>query len=107
MLLAIITAILAYRKAKETGRSPWPWAIAGAAVFIGTQLIVGLGVGIFLGLGVAFLGWSESVFDTADIPLRIVGVVLAFVASWGLLKFLDRRPVTETGVSGPPPPPTF
>lgn len=50
MLLAIIAAVLAYQKAKASGRNAWLWAFIGVAVYIGAQLLVGLGAGVILAL---------------------------------------------------------
>lgn len=65
-------------------------------VYIGTQLIVGAVIGIFLGIGVALLEWPESVFDDYTLLINIVAIAAAFLASWLLLKFLD-RPVKGAG----------
>lgn len=106
MILAIITAILAYRRAKDNGRNPWIWALVGAAVFIGAQMIVTFGAGILMGLGVEFLGWSETVFDDTMVigPVTIVALGASFLASWLLLRYLD-KPLSPEPVTGPPPPP--
>lgn len=81
MILAIITAWLAYKKAKENGRSGILWAIAGGATFIGTQLAVSLAFGIVLGVGVELWGWSETVYDSYGIPIGLAAIVASFAAS--------------------------
>ncbi len=106
MLLAIITAWLAYKKANENGRNGILWAFIGAGVFIGTQLLVSLAIGIFLGIGVGLWGWSETVFETYNIPITIVAVIASFFTSWLLLKYLERRPENNT-FTPPPSPPKF
>lgn len=106
MLLAIITAWLAYKKASENGRNGILWAIIGAGVFIGTQLIVGLAIGILLGFGVALLGWSETIFDTYGILINIVAIAASFLTSWLLLKYLEKAPEVKTYTT-PPSPPKF
>jgi len=110
MLFAIITAVLAYRRAKEHGRNGILWAIAGAGVFIGAQLIVTFGAGLIMGLGIAFLGWPETIFDdTLYIgPVTVVGIAASILASWLLLRYLD-KPINEEPVDlpAPPPPPSF
>jgi len=105
MIFAIVTAILAYQRAKETGRNAWLWAIIGASVYIGSQLIVGLAVGVFLGFGVAFLDWPESVFEDYQLGITILGLLGAIAASWLLIKFLSRVPAEEPMMTAPPPPP--
>lgn len=105
MIFAIITAWLAYKRAKENGRSGVLWAIAGAATFIGTQLLVYMAVGIILGLGVAVRGWSETLYDDFAVPIAIIAIIASFGASWLLLRYLDKPSAEENFV--PPPPPDF
>lgn len=107
MLLAIIAAVLAYRKAKETGRNAIPWAIAGAAVFIGTQFLVSFAIGMFLGIGQLLWGWSDAIYDTIELPGTIVAIAASFFTSWLLLRYLDKNPEDAAFDSPPPPPPTF
>ena len=109
MIFAIITAVLAYRRAKENGRNGLLWAVAGALVFIGAQLIVTFGAGIFIGLGVQFLGWPETIYDETMVvgPITVFGIGGSILASWLLLRYLD-KPINEEPLDlPPPPPPTF
>lgn len=106
MILAIIAAVLAYQKAKATGRSPWLWAFIGIAVYIGAQLLVGLAAGMVILVGIAGLGWPESAVADYELLINIVAIVFALAATWGLLKFLDRVP-QDAPMMPPPPPPTF
>ena len=105
MILAIVFAILAYQKAKASGRSGWLWAFIALAVYIGVQLLAGLAIGVLLGIGVAVMGWPESVFTAYEIVINIVAIVGAIVASWLLLKYLDRVPDEQPMMMPPPPPP--
>ena len=107
MILAIITAWLAYKRAKASGRNPWLWAFIGIAVYIGAQILMGVPIAIFLAIGIMLFGWPESAFTDYEIPLNIVGVIGAIFASWLLLKYLDRIPDEEIVETPPPPPPTF
>jgi hypothetical protein len=95
MVFALITAWLAYKRAKQTGRNPITWAIIGAAVYIGTQLIVSLGLGFTLGIAILVLHQSDSLLDTLSIPLTIVAIAASFFTSWLLLKYLDKTSVQE------------
>jgi len=106
MIFAIITAVLAYRRAKENGRNGLLWALAGAGVFIGAQMLVTFGAGIFVGLGVAFLDWPETIYDDAMFvgPITVVAILVSVLASWLLLRYLD-KPINEDPVDLPPPPP--
>jgi hypothetical protein len=105
MILAILALVWGYQKAKATGRNPFLWAIIAGAAFMGTQIIVGLMIGIFLGLGVAFFGWSESIFDTYYWPISIVSWLLGILCLWLVLRFLDRPLQTQPDYFQPPPPP--
>ena len=107
MLLAILTAILAYRKAKETGRNAPLWAVAGAAVYIGTQLLVSLGIGMFLGLGQVMWGWSDTIYDSYELAVTIIAIAASLFASWILIRLISRIPKSEAPFQPPPPPPTF
>ena len=107
MIFAIVAALLAYKKAKDSGRNGILWAFIAVGVFIGTQLLVSIGVGIFLELGVAFLGWSDNVLtDDYTIPITIITFIASFVATWLVLRYLNKIPEDVTFVS-PPPPPNF
>jgi hypothetical protein len=105
MILAIITAWLAYKRAKEHGRNAILWAIAGAATFIGTQLAVSFGIGTLFGLGITFFGWSEKVLDDYVALVTIVAIIASFITSWLLLRYLDKAPAEEGNFMPPPPPP--
>jgi len=102
MLFAIICAVLAYRKANDTGRNGILWAIIAAATFIGTQIVVGLVVGLALGLFLGLSGGTEADFDKYQIIITILAIVLSFGTTWLVLKYLDRVPPEYTT---PPPPP--
>lgn len=106
MIFAIISAWLAYKKAKAANRNAILWAVIAAATFIGTQLIIQFGFGILLGLGINFLGWSENVLETYNIPIMILAVIVSFGSTWLVLRYLDKMPEEESFVS-PPPPPNF
>jgi uncharacterized membrane protein YhaH (DUF805 family) len=106
MLLAIISAILAYRRAKDTGRNAPLWAFIAAAAFIGTQFVVALAIGVFLGFGVGFRGWSPTVFEDYQILITIVAVVCSFVSTGLIMRYLNRVPEEQT-YQAPPPPPNF
>ena len=110
MIFAIVAAVLAYRRANETGRNGLLWAALGAGVFIGAQLIVSVGAGILLGLGVAFLGWSETIFDDTMYvgPVTVVAIAASILATWLLLRYLS-TPIDQgpEGSPAPPPPPSF
>jgi len=95
-----------YKKANDSGRNGILWGFIALAVFIGSQLIVGLLLGVGIGIGIAVFGWSETIFEDYDILFRIIGVVAGIIGGYLVLKYLDRIPQGET-YNAPPPPPTF
>ncbi len=105
MILVILAAIMAYRKAVATERSGWKWAAITSGAFLGTQLLIQFGGGILLGLGITFAGWSESVFDTYGIIITIISVIASLIVMWLILRYLDKVP--EEQLFTPPPPPNF
>lgn len=106
MLLAILFAYFGYKKAKDSGRNGILWGFIALAAFIGSQLLVGLLLGIGIGIGIALFDWSENSIDTYDILIRIVAWIAGIVGAYLVLKYLDRIPDDGT-YSGPPPPPSF
>ena len=105
MIFAIVAAFLAYKKALSSGRKGWVWGLAGLAVYIDVQLLIGVAAGMIIMVGILALGWPESAISDYELPINIVAVAGAFAATWGLLKFLDRIPQEEAYASTPPPPP--
>lgn len=106
MIFAIISAWLAYKRAKATGRNAILWAFIAAAVFIGTQLVIQFGLGVLLGLGVEILSWSEQTLNIYAILITIFAIIASFGTTWLVLRYLDKVPGAET-FSSPPPPPEF
>jgi small-conductance mechanosensitive channel len=106
MLLVILAIWLGYKKARDSGRNPYLWAFISAAVFIGTQVVVGLLIGGVIGFGIAFWGWRETAFNDSAIIITIISIVASIGSLILVLWYLDRLP--DDGVTGePPPPPTF
>jgi uncharacterized protein YacL len=106
MILAIVFAILAYKKAQASNRNGILWAAIAAGAFIGTQLVITFGVGILLGLGIAFLGWSDTILETYTILITIFAVIISIAVGYLILRYLDKVPEYEN-MSAPPPPPNF
>ena len=106
MILFIIAAFLAYKKAKSTGRSGILWALITTGVYVGTQLLFALGIGLFLGIGVELFGWSETIYDDFNLLITAVCIIASFGGVWLVFRYLDKMPQDETFVQ-PPAPPTF
>lgn len=109
MIFAIIAAVVAYRRAKDNGRNGWLWALAAAGVFIVTQWIVSISAGLLMGIGVAIFGWSEDIFDDTLFigPVTVVAIGASILATWLLLRYLDKPIAEEQHTDLPPPPPSF
>ena len=71
-MLSIVISIVVARQfmaaAEELNRTKWVWALIGVAVFIGSQFLMGIILGLF------FL--SESELDSSSFVLNIGGLVL-------------------------------
>ena len=105
MIFVIIAIIIAYRRANEYGRSPIKWAVIAGATYIGTQLIVSLGAGMFIGLGIELWGWEERAFDDNMILITIVAILASLGTTWFAISRI--KPQEEESIIAPPPPPTF
>lgn len=106
MILAIIFAVMAYKKANAIGRSGIGWAAIAAGTFIGTQLVVSLGLGIAVGLFMGIDNLETGDTKLAEIGITIFAIVVSIVAGWMVLRYLDRIPLQD-GYNAPPPPPNF
>ena len=104
MLLSILAAWFGYKKAKETGRNGFLWAFICAGTFIGVQILCGLVIALFIGIGIGVWGWSEKVFDDYNILISIVSMVFGIASLFLVFRYLDKIPQNEI-VSQPPPPP--
>lgn len=105
MVFAILAAILAYRKANDTGRNGWVWALIAAVTYVGTQFVVAIILGIGLGVVLGLMGRTEDDFKMAEYAVTALAIILSFVTTWLLLRYLDKVPQEE--VYNPPPPPQF
>ena len=106
MLFAIMAIWLGYKRGVDSGRNGVLWGAICGGAFIGTQMLVTFGAGIFMGLGVAFLGWRETIFEDYSILITIGAIVASFVTLLSILKYLNRIP-DDPIETAPPPPPTF
>ncbi len=107
MLFALLFIFLGYKRAKNAGKNGILWGTLAGVTFIGTQLLTGLMIGIFLGIGVEVWGWSEDVFEKYELGITLIAVVLSFITAFIVVKLADRNPVIEDIASRPPPPPKF
>lgn len=106
MILIILAIWFGYKKGRDSGRNPWLWAAISGGVFLGTQIVVGLGFGVLIAIGQQMWGWGDDVFEKYALFANIPALILSIVALWLVFRFLDRKPKFQTD-SVPPPPPTF
>ena len=106
MILAILAFIWGYRKGRDSGRSGPLWSAICGFTFLGIQVLFSAGVGIVMGLGIAFYGWDEGIFDRYSLVISILSLIPAGLSLWLIFKYLDRIP-DEPFTTSPPPPPTF
>ena len=106
MILIILAIWFGYKKGRDSGRNPWLWAAIAGGAFIGTQLAVGLALGVLIVIGQQMWGWDDGVLDRYAVFANIPALILSIVALWLVFRFLDRKPTEQTN-SLPPPPPTF
>ena len=106
MILIILAIWFGYKKARDSGRNPWLWAAISGGVFIGAQLLVGIGFGVLIAIGQQAWGWDDKTFDNYALLANIPAIIFSVVALWLVFRFLDRKPNVEIN-DAPPPPPTF
>ncbi len=102
MLLSILAFWWGYKKGRDSGRNALLWCLICGFSFIGTQLIVALGIGAFMGLGIAFWGWSESILTDYQLLITIVSVIVSIGTLLLIFRYLDRIP-DEPMMTAPPP----
>lgn len=105
MILAILAIIFGYRKARDTGRNGVLWGAICGLAFVGSQILVSFGAGMFIGIGAEFWGWSESLYDDLAWPITIAAIIVSVLVLLLIFRYLDRVPPDEPGP--PPPPPSF
>lgn len=106
MIFIILAIWYGYKKARSTGRNPWLWAAISGGVFLGTQLLVGIGFGFLIGIGEELWGWDESALNKYALLPNIAAIFLSFAALLSVFRYLDKIP-DDPPVFDPPPPPTF
>jgi cytochrome c biogenesis protein CcdA len=106
MLLVILAIYFGYKKGKDSGRNPFLWAFICAAVFIGLQFVTSMGVGFIMGLGIATLGWPETIYEDYTWGITIASIVVSIIGLLLVFRYLDKIP-DEPFAMAPPPPPSF
>lgn len=106
MILAIIAAWMAYKRAKEFNRNGILWVFITAGAFIGTQFLVSLGAGFVIGLGIGFQGWADDTYEKLSLLITAAAIIASVVVTMLILRFLNRVP-EEPAFAAPPEPPKF
>ena len=91
--------------ARERQRSPVAWSLIAIAAWLGSEIVVAVGVGMAFGIAGLFVEMPEEL----PVGLQLVGYVFALAAAilsfFVVKKILTARPIPQ--VAPPPPPPTF
>jgi len=107
MILAILFAVLGYRRADETGRNKILWAILMVVIFLASQAVAGLIIGVLVGIGIAAFGWSDNIFNDYYWQIAIVGVAISVGVCSLVLYLLGQSQVTDDVDEAPPAPSEF
>jgi hypothetical protein len=108
MILAILFVWFGYKKATANGRNGILWGIIAGASFIGTQILVGLGIGLILGIIAATRGDSiETSIDDNSFLINIVAIIASIGVGYLVLRIADRPLESENNFTTPPTPPKF
>ncbi|MDX6696402.1 MAG: hypothetical protein QOF02_4005 [Blastocatellia bacterium] len=91
------------RLAREHKRSAVAWSLIGIGAWLGAEVLVAFGLGMFYGLGAALWGWPER-----PSPLfLLLAYAAALAAAIGSLTLTRRLLSRRKELPSPPPPPTF
>ncbi|SIQ21263.1 MULTISPECIES: hypothetical protein [Chryseobacterium] len=99
-MLSIFILIGAYRYyaqlAERFGKTKWQYGILAIGIYLGTQLLLGFGYGMYMGL--TDPESAENVNYTGFSAVNIIGWLISIVAVWGVYKFLENKFVKERSV---------
>ncbi|WP_426476033.1 hypothetical protein ACP3T3_11585 [Chryseobacterium sp. CBSDS_008] len=99
-MLSVFILIGAYRYyaqlAERFGKTKWQYGILAISIYLGTQLLLGFGYGMYL--GVTDPASVENVSYTGFSGVNIVGWLISIVAVWGVYKFLENKFLKERSV---------
>ncbi|MBL8180395.1 MAG: hypothetical protein JNL64_02155 [Blastocatellia bacterium] len=109
MIIAILAFWLGYKRGAASGRNGALWSIICGFSFLGTQIVMGLVLGLTVAIGSELWGWNERVLDEKPWIALLLAVVPSFLVLFGLIWWLERYPKIDEAElpDQPPPPPTF
>lgn len=94
------------RLARERNRSALKWSLLGIGAWIGTEVVVAVGLGILYAAGVIFWGWPERepmVFTL----LFYVAALAAAIGGFALVRRTLSNLPNQNEFLQPPPPARF
>jgi hypothetical protein len=92
--------------ARERNRSAVAWSLIGIASWLGSELIVVLGLGSLYGVGIAFWGWPEEIPAGFRILVYVLGLAAA-IGGFTIARRILSGKRSEDFFPEPPPPPRF
>ncbi|MDR6459024.1 putative membrane protein [Chryseobacterium vietnamense] len=96
-MLSIFILIGAYRYyaqlAERFGKTKWQYGILAIGIYLGTQIVLGMGYGVYL--GATDPESLDNVNYTGFSGVNIVGWLISIVAVWGVYKLLENKFIKE------------
>ncbi|MDR6369634.1 putative membrane protein [Chryseobacterium bernardetii] len=96
-MLSIFILIGAYRYyaqlAERFGKTKWQYGILAIGIYLGTQIVLGMGYGVYL--GARDPESLDNVNYTGFSGVNIVGWLISIVAVWGVYKLLENKFIKE------------
>ena len=91
--------------ARERKRSALAWTFIALGAWIGSELVVGIALGVFYAIGIEFWGWPErsTGFNYLTYFLALAAALISVTI---VTRILSRQPKQEI-LPVPPPPPEF
>ena len=107
IIFIVILSIFVFRTARDNGYNAALWTVLTAVGFFVIQFGVGLVVGICLGVGSAFWGWSPTLYNDYSLIISFVALVPSGIFVWLIWRHVNV--IRDDGIAPepPPPPPTF
>lgn len=94
-MLSIVLAVVVARQylavAAEFRKNKWLWGTIGVAVFVGSQLLMG----VLLGVVMAMKGTEEI---QGEFIWNIVGMALGFGVAYGVLELMKKNAKKEKSI---------
>ncbi|PSR15285.1 MAG: hypothetical protein DA408_01290 [Bacteroidetes bacterium] len=76
MLVAILIVVAFVRRADELGLNKWIWGAVALAAYFGTQLLIGLILGLFL------VDQGTTLEQSEELGLNLVGIIVGGICAY-------------------------